>query len=92
MTLPARTFTGLLAGFAIRLWAGGDEVVVVYNTDVRPDSRLVAQHYTGKRAVPDRQVIGLSLPRAEGMTRTEFEKRLLEPLLAAAPEKPPAET
>ncbi|HRZ38269.1 MAG TPA: TIGR03790 family protein [Candidatus Paceibacterota bacterium] len=83
MTLPARTFTGLLAGFAIRLWAGGDEVVVVYNTDVRPDSRLVAQHYTGKRAVPDRQVIGLSMPRDEGMTRTEFEKRLQEPLLAA---------
>ena len=73
----------LIAGFAVRLWAGGDEVVVVYNTEVRPDSRLVAEHYAQKRAVPDRQVIGLSLPRAEGMTRTEFAKRLQEPLLAA---------
>jgi len=72
-----------VAGLGLSLWAGGDEVVLVYNTAFGPDSRLVAEHYAQRRQVPTNQIIGIDLPRGETMTRKEFSSRLQQPLFEA---------
>ena len=60
-------------------YAGGDEVVVIYNNRM-PGSKLVADHYAQMRQVPEAQVYGLDLPITEEMTRAEFENALQFPL------------
>jgi uncharacterized protein (TIGR03790 family) len=68
--------------FALAPWlvhAGGDEVVVVYNTRM-PGSKLVADHYAQMRRVPEAQIYGLDLPITEEMTRAEFGDALQFPL------------
>jgi len=70
-----------LAGWPAGVAAPGDEVVVVYNRRVAPDSRLVAEHYAQRRGVPAGQVIGLSLPDSENMTRAQYREQLERPLL-----------
>lgn len=65
--------TPLLAG------AGGEEVVVVYNSRL-PESQMVAEHYAAARAVPKNQVFGLPLTTNEVMTRVEFTDSLQLPL------------
>ncbi len=59
----------------------GATAVVLYNTLV-PESLSVAQHYAGRRGVPTNQLIGLSLPSSEVITRADFESRLQRPLVA----------
>ncbi len=59
--------------------AGGDEVVVVYNSRV-PESKIVAEHYAKVRQVPSRQIYGLALSTNEEMSRVEFQKTLQVPL------------
>jgi uncharacterized protein (TIGR03790 family) len=61
--------------------AGGDEVVVVYNSQV-PESKSVAQYYARLRQVPDTQVCGFSLTTNEIMSRQEFRDTLQKPLAA----------
>jgi len=56
-------------------------VAVVYNANVAPDSRLVAEHYARVRGLPATHVIGLPLPKGETMTRAEFRAQLQEPLI-----------
>jgi uncharacterized protein (TIGR03790 family) len=60
-------------------YAGGDEVVVIYNNRM-PGSKLVADHYAQMRQVPEAQVYGLDLPVTEEMTRAEFRDALQFPL------------
>jgi hypothetical protein len=48
--------------------AGGEEVVVVYNSRL-PESQMVAKHYAAARAVPAVQVFGLPLTTNEVMSR-----------------------
>ena len=60
-------------------YAGGDEVVVIYNNRM-PGSKLVADHYAQMRQVPKAQVYGFDLPITEAMTRAEFENALQFPL------------
>ncbi len=62
-----------------RALAGGEEVVVVYNSRVS-GSKAVAEYYAGKRQVPKSQVFGFSMPTGESFTRTEFREDLQEPL------------
>jgi uncharacterized protein (TIGR03790 family) len=76
-----------LAGRLAGLAAPGDEVVVVYNRRMAPDSRLVAEHYAQCRGVPPGQVIGLSLPETENMTRAEYREQLERPLLRELEER-----
>ncbi len=57
----------------------GTEVVVVFNSRL-PESKDVAEHYAKRRNVPARQVVGLSLPTTETMTRTEYLDQLEGPL------------
>lgn len=59
--------------------AGGDEVIVVYNSRV-PESKMVAEHYAGMRQVPKKQIYGLALSTNEIMSRAEFHNTLQVPL------------
>jgi len=58
---------------------GGDEVVVVYNSNWG-DSKRVAQYYAERRQVPKAQILGLSLPETEEMSREAFREQLQMPL------------
>ena len=60
--------------------AGGDEVVVIYNTRV-PESRAIAEHYAVARQVPAKQIYGFRLPEAEEISRAEFREALQLPLV-----------
>lgn len=74
---------GLIAVFSVDAASDerGAEVAVVYNSNMAPDSRIVAEYYAEKRRVPKSQVIGLPMPRAETITRAEFRTQILEPLI-----------
>ena len=58
-----------------RLFAGGEEVVVVYNARL-PESKALATYYARMRQVPKEQVFGFKLNLSETMTRTEFRDHL----------------
>ncbi|HEY2328200.1 MAG TPA: TIGR03790 family protein, partial [Verrucomicrobiae bacterium] len=73
-------FSMLLLAFAPGLArAGGDEVVVIYNSRL-PESRAVAEHYAAARQVPARQVFGFGLTTNEVMSRADFTELLQKPL------------
>jgi uncharacterized protein (TIGR03790 family) len=59
--------------------AGGDEVVVIYNSRV-PESKMVAEHYAQVRDVPKKQIYGFPLTKDEEMSRAEFRDSLQSPL------------
>src|SRR5450432_2973404 len=59
--------------------AGGDEVVVIYNSRV-PESKTVAEHYAQVRQVPEKQIYGFALTADEEMSRDEFRDSLQMPL------------
>ena len=66
--------------------AGGNEVVVIYNSRL-PESKAVAKHYAEVRQVPANQIFGFALSLDEVMTRADFTDSLQKPLaekLAAA--------
>lgn len=67
---------------ALAAAAPGEEVAVVYNRNGGPESLFVAEHYARARQVPKDHLIGLRLPNQETISRTAFEKDLLEPLLS----------
>jgi uncharacterized protein (TIGR03790 family) len=66
------------APFLVR--AGGDEVVVVYNSRVL-ESKAVAEHYAQMRLVPEKQIYGFDLTTNEEMSRAEFRDSLQLPLV-----------
>ena len=68
-----------LAGAPLLAWAGGDEVVVIYNSRM-PDSKVVAEHYARMRQVPEKQLYGLTLSTNEEISRAEFHDSLQVPL------------
>lgn len=59
--------------------AGGDEVVVVYNSR-QSGSKELAEYYAMKRGVPKSQVFGFALPTGEDISRAEFHDDLQLPL------------
>ena len=59
--------------------AGGDEVVVIYNSRLL-ESKAVAEHYAQLRQVPENQVFGFALTTNEEMSRLEFRDTLQMPL------------
>src|SRR5450631_2683696 len=59
--------------------AGGDEVVMIYNSRV-PESKAVAEHYAQVRDVPKTQIYGFALTTNEVMSRDEFHASLQLPL------------
>ena len=68
-----------LAGAPLLAWAGGDEIVVIYNSRL-PDSKVVAEHYARMRQVPEKQLYGLTLSTNEEISRAEFHDSLQVPL------------
>jgi uncharacterized protein (TIGR03790 family) len=75
-----RMVAGLVALAPLWAFAGGDEVVVIYNTKV-PESKKIAEHYAGLRHVPARQLYGFTLTTNELMSREEFRDTLQMPLV-----------
>ena len=69
----------LLATVPLFVRAGGDEVVVVYNTRL-PESKAIAEYYAKLRHVPAKQIFGFALTTDERMTRNEFRDSLQLPL------------
>lgn len=61
------------------VFAGGEEVVVIYNKNL-PESRTVADNYARLRHVPAKQVYGFSLPLTEDISRADFRQLLQVPL------------
>jgi uncharacterized protein (TIGR03790 family) len=61
------------------LYAGGDEVVVIYNTRV-PESKSVAEYYAKARHVPKNQIYGFHMTEGEVISRDEFRDSLQLPL------------
>ena len=59
--------------------AGGDEVVVIYNTRV-PESKPVAEYYAKARHIPKNQIYGFRMTTNEVMSRDEFRTSLKSPL------------
>jgi uncharacterized protein (TIGR03790 family) len=73
-------FAVLLFAFApVFVRAGGDEVLVIYNSRL-PESKAVAAHYAKLRDVPDNQIYGFDLTTNEEMSRDEFRDSLQKPL------------
>ncbi|HEY5345198.1 MAG TPA: TIGR03790 family protein [Verrucomicrobiae bacterium] len=58
---------------------GGEEVVVVYNSQM-PESKMVAEHYAAMRQVPANQIFGFGLTTNEIITRADFTDFLQKPL------------
>ena len=75
----ARLLFLLLAAAPLLARAGGDEVVVIYNSRV-PESKSVAEHYAQMRQVPEKQIYGFELTTNEEMSRVEFHESLQSPL------------
>jgi uncharacterized protein (TIGR03790 family) len=72
---------GLLAATAVKIFAGGDEVVVIYNP-LMPGSKAVAEHYAAARQVPANQIYGFGTTTNETITRADFADFLQLPLAA----------
>lgn len=70
---------GVLMGFQTETFAGGDEVIVIYNSRV-PESKEVADYYAQRRNVPTNQIFGFDLSTNLTMTRVEFRENLEKPL------------
>ena len=77
-------FCWLALGLALllpdHLFAGGEEVVVVYNSKL-PESKTLAYYYARMRSVPKEQVLGFDLSTAEAISREEYRTALERPLL-----------
>ncbi len=76
-------FLGILSwaslGLPFRAAAGGDEVIVVYNSRV-PDAKPLAEYYAQRRQVPQKQIFGFDLTTGEEISRKEFHDALQMPL------------
>ena len=62
------------------------DVFIVCNKDVK-ESREVADHYIAKRKVPKENVIELSLPKGEDISREDYDAKLAGPLRDALKDK-----
>ena len=78
--LAKRLIFSLLAAAPLLARAGGDEVVVVYNS-LLPESKTVAEHYAVARNVPKKQIYGFPMPSEEEISRAEFRESLQLPLV-----------
>lgn len=70
-----------LAGFAAVAEADdlARQVLIVYN-EQEPESRLLADYYAQKRAVPTNQICAVSVRSVETITRAEYEHDIREPI------------
>ncbi len=85
-TSYAGVLLGVLAASGPFARAGGEEVVIVYNTRVA-ESRKVAEHYATLRNVPTNQIIGLDMTSSEVVSRRIFAVQIQLPLARAIEER-----
>ena len=57
-----------------------ETVAVIYNRDV-PESEKLARAYAEARDIPEAQLVGLSLPDKEEVSRAEFDSLIRQPLV-----------
>lgn len=74
-----RSVLALLVLPAVALALEPKDVFIVCNKDMK-ESRAVADHYVAKRKVPAENVIELSLPKGEDISREEYDSKLAGPL------------
>ncbi len=67
--------------FPLLALAGGEEVVVIYNSQM-PGSKAVAEHYAAIRQVPANHIFSFALTTNEVISRDEFTDKLQQPLAA----------
>jgi uncharacterized protein (TIGR03790 family) len=79
MNFPVQFAVFVLALAPLLARAGGDEVVVIYNSRL-PESKAVAGYYAKMRQVPENQVYGFALTTNEEVSRPEFHDSLQIPL------------
>ena len=80
MTRVIKLFLALLLVLSPALTrAGGDEVVVIYNSRM-PESKALAEFYARKREVPQQQILGFDMTDGEEMSRQDFRNDLQRPL------------
>lgn len=77
--MKSSVLTLALLSLSFRLYAGSEEVVVVYNAKSK-DSKALADYYATKRNVPRAQVFGFELTTGEEISRAEFRDGLQKPL------------
>ncbi|MEY4916900.1 MAG: hypothetical protein RL616_813, partial [Verrucomicrobiota bacterium] len=76
----ANYLTGLLlACSTLSASAGGEEVVVIYNSQM-PGSKDIAQHYAAMRQVPAAHIFSFALTTNEIISRADFTEQLQQPL------------
>lgn len=81
LRLLAFVFLAILARHPARAEAPNPQtVVVVYNDDLG-DSKKLAVHYAKSREIPLENLIGLSLPDSEVISRAEYNSKIKRPLL-----------
>jgi uncharacterized protein (TIGR03790 family) len=71
----------ILLGCGIGFALEPDEILVIANRDVAASGRI-ARYYCKKRAVPDENILSLSLGKSlnDAISREDYEKRLAEPI------------
>lgn len=84
---PPRASVFAAACVAARLAGGvllgsdaGSEVVVLFNSKV-PESKTVAEYYAGRREVPANNLIGIDFPDVNGISRSDYNRLVAEPLI-----------
>jgi uncharacterized protein (TIGR03790 family) len=68
-------------------WNPGPEAVVVVANRNAPGSLEVARAYQALRQIPDKNIVLLETSTGEGISRTEFQRTLRNPLLKALRER-----
>ena len=62
------------------------EIIIIANKDMK-ESLDVAEYYAKQRGVPKENIIAFSLPTGENIDRTDYDKKLAEPLRIALQDK-----
>ncbi|MFB0521002.1 MAG: TIGR03790 family protein [Desulfatiglandales bacterium] len=73
-------FSLIIASSVVFALSPGD-LVIVFNLNM-PESKAVADYYAKRRGVPTTNCVGVDVTVSERMLRSDFERRLIPPVLA----------
>lgn len=76
----ALAFGGIVTGTLVAAPSRDAKATVVIYNSLDPSSKSLAHYYAQRREIPDKQVIGLSCPTTEEISRAEFESTIAEPV------------
>ncbi len=75
-------FAALGSAAGVQAANPGDEVVIIYNSQV-PESKDIAEHYAAMRHVPAGRIFSIDIRPSEDIRRDEFRDRIQKPLIKA---------